>query len=90
MNILVSNLNNFYFSLAFEFQFELEFEMRYDVNDDQALLSMVTWHYQKVVTVANTWGCYNSPPLTCGACLGPFASQKFVLSRDTTCAYKNP
>ena len=29
-------------------------------------------------------------PLTCGACLGSFASQNFVLSRDTTCASKNP
>ena len=30
-------------------------------------------------------------PPTCGACLEPFASQKkFVLSRDTTCATKNP
>ena len=28
-------------------------------------------------------------PLTCGACLGSFASQKFVLSRDTTCASNN-
>ena len=27
-------------------------------------------------------------PLTCGACLEPFASQNFVLSRDTTCASK--
>ena len=26
--------------------------------------------------------------LTCGACLEAFASQNFVLSRDTTCAYK--
>ena len=24
---------------------------------------MMTWHYQKAITVANTWGCYNSPPL---------------------------
>ena len=32
--------------------------MRYDANDDQALLSMVTWHYQEVITVAITWGCY--------------------------------
>ena len=32
--------------------------MRYDANDDQALLNMLTWHYQKVITVANTWGCY--------------------------------
>ena len=38
--------------------------MRYDANDDQALFNMITWHYQKVITVANTWGCYNSPPLT--------------------------
>jgi hypothetical protein len=52
MNILVSNLNNFYFHFKFEFQFDLEFEMRYDANDDQALLIMVTWHYQKVITVA--------------------------------------
>ena len=37
--------------------------MRYDANDDQALLSMVTWNYQEVITVAITWGCYNSPPL---------------------------
>ena len=29
-------------------------------------------------------------PQTCGACLGSFASQKFILSRDTTCASKNP
>ena len=29
-------------------------------------------------------------PLICGACLGSFASQKFILSRDTTCASKNP
>ena len=29
-------------------------------------------------------------PPTCGACLGYFARQKFVQSRDTTCASKNP
>ena len=29
-------------------------------------------------------------PPTCGACLEPFASQHFVLSRDTTYASKNP
>ena len=29
-------------------------------------------------------------PPTCGVCLGSFASQKFVLSRDTTCASENP
>ena len=28
-------------------------------------------------------------PPTCGACLEPFASQHFVLSRDTTCEYKS-
>ena len=29
-------------------------------------------------------------PPTCGVCLGSFASQKFVLSRDIICASKNP
>ena len=29
-------------------------------------------------------------PPTCGVCLGSFSSQKLVLSRDTTCASKNP
>ena len=29
------------------------------------------------------------PPI-CGVYLGSFASQKFVLSRDTTCASKKP
>ena len=29
-------------------------------------------------------------PPTCGAWLGSFSSQKIVLSRDTTCASKNP
>ena len=38
--------------------------MRYDANDAQAWLIMMTWHYQGVITVANAWGCYNSPPLT--------------------------
>ena len=47
MNYLVLDLNNFYFYFTFEFKFEMEFEMRYDSNDDQALLIMVTWHYQK-------------------------------------------
>ena len=28
-------------------------------------------------------------PPTSGACLEPFASQNFVLRRDTTCAFKN-
>ena len=28
--------------------------------------------------------------LTCGACLESFANQKIVLSKDTTCASKNP
>ena len=29
-------------------------------------------------------------PPTCGVCLGSFASQKFILSRDTTCASEKP
>ena len=29
-------------------------------------------------------------PPTCGVFLGYFASQEFILSRDTTCAFKNP
>ena len=33
--------------------------------------------------------CIVMEPPTCGVCLGSFASQKFVLSRDTTCASKN-
>ena len=45
-------------------QFELEFEMSHDSNDAYAKLNMMTWHYQGVITVANTWGCYNSPRLT--------------------------
>ena len=57
-------MTKFYFHFIFEFQIELEFELRYETNDDQALLIMMTWHYQQVITVANTWGCYNSPPLT--------------------------
>ena len=32
--------------------------MRYDANDDQALFIMITWHYQKVITIAITWGRY--------------------------------
>jgi hypothetical protein len=47
-----------FFHFEFELKFELDFEMDYDSTDDQALLNMMTWHYQKAITVAITYGCY--------------------------------
>ena len=49
------------------------------------------WGWMRMHTINSLHKSYSiMDPPTCGVCLGSFASQKFVLSRDATCASKNP
>jgi hypothetical protein len=51
--LLIDEHFSFHFGTTFKFtlRLELEFERGYDTKNDQALLNMMTRHYQRVITV---------------------------------------
>jgi hypothetical protein len=63
MNIFAATFMHLQIPLRFEFKSNGRIWYELFNLCDHALLMMMAWHNQRVITVVWSWGCYKSPPL---------------------------